>query len=335
MGALRRTTQQQWAPDSGVAPARDLFVPIPDGFRTEAGDALEDRSVRLRLYGDLAQPLVLVAGGVSSGRFVADGGETGRGWWSESVCSGGGVDLDRFGVLGLDFAPHAPSRSLTITTADQARLIALALDGLGVERLHGFVGASYGGMVALAFAALFPHRVERLCVISAAHRADPMTTALRGVQRRILRFAEASGRPEEGISLARQLALTTYRTAEEVRARFDEPAPSAAGEPYAVCSYLVSQGRRYHETMHAGRWVAMSDSMDRHRVDPAAVRARTTLVGVTSDRLVPIEDMRALVAALPDGSLFELPSLYGHDAFLKEAEALAPVLRSSLEEQAA
>ena len=328
MGALRQTRPDERC---RIAPARDLFVPIPDDFRTEAGDALEDRSVRLRLHGAPGAPLVLAAGGVSSGRFVADDAEAGRGWWADIVQPGGGVDLDAYAVLGIDFAPATATRQITITTADQARLIALALDGLGVERLHGFVGASYGGMVALAFAALFPERVERLCVISAAHRADPMATAVRGVQRRILRFAEEAGRPEEGLSLARQLAMTTYRTAEEFRLRFEEEPPEAAGGLYPVCNYLVARGRTYHEVMRPQRWIAMSDSMDRHRVEPEAIKARTTIIGIQGDRLVPIEDLRELAVRAPDARLVEIASIYGHDAFLKEIETLTPLIAASLE----
>jgi len=331
MGALRRPVEDDrgW----GDAPARDFAIPIPDGFLTEAGARLPDPCVELRRYGAADAPQVLVAGGVSSGRFVAED-EVGSGWWGEMVRPGGGVDLERFGVVALDFAPTSPSGDqVTLTTGDQARLVALALDGLGVRRLHAFVGASYGGMVALAFASLFPERVERLCVISAAHRADPMATALRGVQRRILRFAQEVGRPEEGLSLARQLAMTTYRTREEFRARFEDNPPIAAGELYPVCRYLEARGRSYHQVMRPQRWIALSDAMDRHRVDPRSIRARTTLIAIAGDRLVPIEDMRELAAGLIHARLVEIASPYGHDAFLKEVRAISPVISASLEEK--
>ena len=61
-------------------------------------------------------------------------------------------------------------------------------------------------MVGLAFAELYPDWAEQLIVVSAAHRAHPQATAWRGIQRRILQFAVAAGRPEEGVALARELA---------------------------------------------------------------------------------------------------------------------------------
>jgi len=51
----------------------------------------------------------------------------------------------------------------------------------------------------------------------------------------------------------------------------------------------------------------------------------TTLVAVREDQLVPLTDMQALAARLPQGRLVEISSPYGHDAFLKEARQLKPI----------
>ncbi|NEX92230.1 cystathionine gamma-synthase [Caulobacter sp. 17J65-9] len=302
---------------SGV---RDFEVAIPDGFRLETGGRLEQTHIRARLQGRTGAPVVVVAGGVSSGRDAAD-------WWPQVVHIGGPIDLERLQVLGFDFVPEGASTPPTLTTGDQARLLALALDAAGVECVS-YVGASYGGMVGLAFAERFPERLERLLVISAAHRAHPMATAWRGIQRRILAFAREVGRPADGIALARELAMTTYRTPAEFAQRFGGDAPAEAGGAYPVCDYLIARGQAYPERMSEARWVALSDSMDRHRVRPEAVVAPTTLLAFDSDRLVPLADMQELAARLPAlTDLVVRPSLYGHDAFLKEDDAVASVLR--------
>mgnify|MGYP001147286652 CR=1 FL=1 len=67
------------------------------------------------------------------------------------------------------------------------------LDHLQLATLRAIVGASYGGMVALAFAARWPRRVERLFVMSAADRTHPMATAWRSVQRRTVRLRSQGG----------------------------------------------------------------------------------------------------------------------------------------------
>ncbi|HWQ88291.1 homoserine O-succinyltransferase MetX [Brevundimonas sp.] len=306
------------------APGRDVHAPIPGDFRLESGEALTATQVVGRVHGAPDGPLVVVAGGISSGRFPTR-------WWPWAVRTGGPIDPDRVRVLAFDLLPGRDEPGVTITTADQARLLGLLLDALDEPRIDAFIGASYGGCVGLAFAAAFPERLGELAVISAAHRAHPAATAWRGVQRRLLAFARDCGREAEGIALARQLAMTTYRTADEFALRFSPTPPAEAGAAYPVCDYLIARGAGYADATSAGRWISLSDSLDRHRVDPAAVRCPLTVVGFTSDALVPIADSRELAARAPNlRRLIEAPSIFGHDAFLKERELIGRALHDVL-----
>ena len=303
---------------------RDIHAAIPDDFRLESGQRLGATAVVGRLSGPDHAPLVVVAGGISSGRFATR-------WWPSVVRAGGPVDVTRLRVLAFDLLPGRDQPGVTITTADQARLLALLLDALGEKQIDAFVGASYGGCVGLAFAAAFPARIGELAVISAAHRAHPAATAVRGVQRRLLAFARDCGREADGIALARQLAMTTYRTADEFDLRFSQTAPAGAGEPFAVCDYLIAKGSAYAGATSADRWISLSDSLDRHSVDPRRVRCPLTVVGFSSDTLVPIADSRELAAGAPNlRRLVEAPSIFGHDAFLKERELIGRVLHDVL-----
>lgn len=313
--------------------ARDVRAAIPADFRLLSGERLDVHHVTARLHGPEDAPLVIVAGGISSGRFPCETADGRPGWWADVVRPGGAIDPTRLRVLAIDFLPGLDeTRILTVTTQDQARLLALVLDALGIATVDAFVGASYGGCVGLAFAELFPERLSRLVVISAAHRAHPSATAWRGVQRRILSLGLATGQIEEAVSLARQLAMTTYRTADEFDLRFGAAtAPDQAGGAYAVCDYLTAQGRGYHQVTTPARWIALSDSLDRHVVDPARITAALTVVGFTTDRLAPIDDLRALAQAAPGlDRLVEAPSVYGHDGFLKEREVIAGALQTAL-----
>ncbi len=306
------------------APGRDVRAPIPETFRLESGHRLAATAVTGRLYGPRHGPLVIVAGGVSADRHAAR-------WWSWAVRCGGPIDLNRLRVLAFDWAPDATDGSVTITTADQARLLAILLDGIGEPRLEAFVGASYGGCVGLAFAAAFPERIGSLTVLSAPHRAHPAATAWRGVQRRLLAFARDCGREAEGIALARQLAMTTYRTGEEFGWRFAPTPPPTAGGPYPVCDYLIARGAAYVGTTSVERWISLSDSLDRHFIRPEAIACPLTVIGFSSDRLVPIEDLRELAVRAPNlRRLVEAPSIFGHDAFLKEREFVGRALHDAL-----
>lgn len=59
-------------------------------------------------------------------------------------------------------------------------------DHLGIERVYACVGGSLGGLQALAAAAQFPDRVDRLVSVSASARSHPTAIALRYVQRNIV-----------------------------------------------------------------------------------------------------------------------------------------------------
>ena len=310
---------------------QDASIPLPPDFTLESGEKLSSPELRVRLYGDRTKPLVIALGGISAGRCVADADDE-KGWWRDIAQAGGAIDLEETCLLGIDFLPNAEEIANTITTKDQARALSFALSYLQLEKAHTIVGASYGGMVALAFAALYPAKVEKLCIISAAERAHPGSTAIRGVQRRILKFASECGRPEEGVALARQLAMTTYRTADEFAERFGDTHGEAAGDPYDVCEYLIARGSAFG--MSADRFLTLSDSIDRHNVDPALIRSETLLISALSDKLVPPSDMRRLAAALPvSTSLVEIESIFGHDSFLKETAAIGPKIKSFLEEK--
>ena len=306
------------------APGRDVRAAIPESFRLESGERLAAAEVVGRLHGVEAGPLVVVAGGISGGRFATR-------WWPWAIRADGPVDLTRARVLAFDFLPGKDEPGVTITTTDQARLLALLLDARGEPVVDAFIGASYGGCVGLAFAAGFPERIGQLVAISAAHRSHPAATAWRGVQRRLLAFARDCGREAEGVALARELAMVTYRTPEEFALRFGPTPPRRAGEPYPVCDYLIDRGAAYADATSAARWIALSDSLDRHAVAPGAIRCSLTVVGFTSDRLVPIEDSRELAARAPNLRAFvEAPSIFGHDAFLKERERVGRALHDAL-----
>lgn len=306
----------------------DFCVPLGSSFTLDSGEILSRPVLRLRIHGDETLPAVIVAGGISAGRCAADAGSD-RGWWREIVAEGGPIDPGRLCVIAFDFLPNPDETARTISTQDQARALALALDRLNINRLRAFIGASYGGMVGLAFASLFPGRLQRVCAISAADRPHPAATAVRGVQRRIVEFAARFGAAGEGVSLARQLAMIGYRTPEEFEARFDHRPGARAGDPYPVCEYLIARGEAFD--MPASRYVTLSDSIDRHSIDGAALAVPGLFIAVSSDRLAPSADIRRLADAAR-GRFVEIRSDYGHDAFLKEAAVIGPLIRNFIEE---
>lgn len=301
-------------------------------FSPKYGKASCEVDVRYLWCGAPDAPTVIVQGGISANRdVVAPAGAT-AGWWQALVAEDAAIDLTRFRMLAIDWLTPAELGVATISSEDQADALAALLDALGIVKAHAFVGSSYGAMVALAFAARHAQRVDRLVLLAGAHRAHPLSTAQRSVQRGIVRLGQSSGQLGEALALARQLAIISYRGSAEFGRRF-------AGEPewrgerfhFPVEDYLEHQGRRFVERFDADRFLALSESIDLHDVAPEQVPLPTTLIGFPSDRLVPLADLCELQRRLRGPATLEVvESPYGHDAFLKEPEQLAPLLREAL-----
>jgi homoserine O-acetyltransferase len=277
-------------------------------------------------------PTVIVQGGISASRDVCAGRDR-QGWWQELVGHGAAVDLTHCRVLSIDWLVPGDIEGVdSVSSEDQAAALAALVDELGIGRVQAFIGSSYGAMAGLAFAANHADKVASLILLAGAHRPHPLSTAQRSVQRGIVRLGIESGRTDEALALARQLAMTTYRGSEEFSRRFAAGPELRDGRFYfPVEDYLEHAGRRFVERFDPVRFLALSESIDLHDIAPERVHAPTTLVGFPSDRLVPLSDLCELQRRIGGTATLEVvDSPYGHDAFLKETVQLAPVLRHAL-----
>ena len=285
----------------------------------------------IEIIGPADAPVVVVLGGISSSRHVAASATNPeRGWWDSFVGQGKTIDTSRFRVLSMDYEA-AGRKGKPLTTNDQALALASALDVAGIRRVRAIVGASYGGMVALAFGALAPLRVKRLVVIGAAHESAPLSIALRMLQRRVVELGIKTGRAEEALAIARGLAMTTYSTAEDFSCRFSAEDRDAQATRRSIAGFLAVSGETFALRCSAERFLAISQSLDLHSVRPEDVRVPTTLIAVEEDALVPVSQVRELAIRLAARcKLVEINSRHGHDTFLDAPELLAPHVTRAL-----
>ncbi len=323
---LRRSTPAR-APFACLRAARRVRI------TPRYGEGAVEVEVRYLWTGAPGAPTVIVQGGISADRDACSSTEhAAPGWWESQIGAGRAIDLDDVRVLAIDWLDaddlHAPS----VSSEDQADALAALLDALGIARVEAFVGASYGAMVGLAFAARHGERLGKLVALAGAHRPHPFATAQRAVQRGIVRLGLENRCVDDALSLARQLALTTYRSGEEIGRRFAGGAEYRDGRfRLPVEGWLEHHGKRFVGRFDARRYLALSESIDLHDVDPKAVRVPATLIGFASDRLVPLADLCALQQRLGAPATLEvIETPYGHDGFLKEHERLAPLLREAL-----
>ncbi len=317
---------------------------VATNFQLSSGQILEKIQISFSVQGPQTAPLVIVLGGISATRDVASAPHPQKPWWShvfdasstEVLANYRVFSMDFLGASGSSFGPTHQEWEManapTISTADQARALKYALDHLGRPPIKLFVGASYGGMVALKFASIFPKVVERYLVISAAHRSAPLAVAWRTLQRRILELGKKAGLEEEGVHLARALAMASYRTPEEFTLRFGGPESAGlADERAPVWQYLSARGKDYAKSMHPDAFFTLSHSIDTHEVNPELITDPLHILAVNEDQLVPYPLLKELADSVQgDVTLQNISSIYGHDAFLKETPVIQNILNHTL-----
>ena len=167
------------APSESV---REGIFEMPGGVHLHHGGRLPDVRIAWRLAGAANAPVVCALGGISAHRRVCLTEQPRQGWWSEVVGPGRPLDTERCRVLSFDFlggsgestGPRPGESFPSISTYDQAEVLARLLDHLGIKALRAIAGGSYGGMVALAFGERFPERVGALIVLCATDRPHPL-----------------------------------------------------------------------------------------------------------------------------------------------------------------
>lgn len=322
-------------------PAGVALCHLPVCFPLARGAVLDGAALAFERQGPPTAPVVVVLGGISAGRHVSGHvAVPGPGWWEGIVGAGCAIDTQRFQVLSFDWLGGAGSSTSAgageafpfVATEDQARALLHLLDTLGIACVHSIVGSSYGGMVGLQFAALAPQRLGRLAAISAPHRSHPQASAWRAVQRRIVELGQRTGTGQEALAVARALAMTTYRTPDELQARFTgQPTFDGQSVRLPVQAWLDARGAAFADRWLPEQFLCLCNSIDAHWLDPRDVRVPVSILGFDSDQLVPSSQLRDLAIALP--ALRRhclLRSCFGHDAFLKEVEAVSAFVREVL-----
>jgi len=200
-------------------------------------------------------------------------------------------------------------------------------------------GGSLGGMISLEVALERPSAVGHVVPIGAPAATGPMAIAWNHIQ---LGIIERLG--HEGLSLARQLAMTTYRSPADFDGRFGRHVQDDGR--FSVVSYLDHQGGKILDRFDPDTYSVLVRVMDGHDVGRdrggiveafralAAAGAGLTGIGIEGDILYGPDQVRTLVgeaaAAGVDSSYHEIETTKGHDGFLIEWDQLTRLLGEAL-----
>jgi homoserine O-acetyltransferase len=341
------------------------YATLSDPFPMWRGGALHGARIAYETWGTLnaqRDNAILLFTGLSPPAHAASSREDpSDGWWQGMVGPGLALDSDRFYIvcvnsLGSCFGSTGPASTDPATgkryrlsfpdlsVEDIARGGYETVRALGIERLDTVMGPSLGGMVVLAFTAMFPGAARRLLCISGTAAAAPFAIALRSIQREAITSDPAwlggnysvEAPPTTGQRLARKLGTVTYRSAAEWQQRFgrepiraDMAGKDAFASEFAVQGYLESLAQKFVSAFDANCYLYISRAMDRFELDrhgdgvqlfKNAGLQSALVIGVQSDLLFSVSEQQAVADMLRAAGVATrfapLPCIEGHDAFL-------------------
>ncbi len=294
------------------------------------------------------------------------------GWWEQMVGDSKPIDTTKYFVICVNSLGSCfGSTGAASINPDTGQIYGLSFPVLTIEdiaaagqevvksleilKLHAVVGASMGGMTALAYNILFPEVADALVSISGSSRAAPFAIAMRSLQREIIRSDPAwkdgnynrNNEPAMGMRLARKLGMLTYRSSSEFEQRFGReliPEERQTGTPFGldfeIESYLEAHANKFIGTFDANCYLYLSRAMDifdvadhggsvEHGLRQVGAK-RALIIGVNSDLLFPSEHQQRIAEGLSQGSrsveFHALDSIQGHDAFLVDMDTFRPIL---------
>lgn len=340
----------------------------------ENGEVLPDVVIAVQTWGRLSAErdnAVLIEHALTGDSHVVGPvgpGQPTPGWWPGLVGPGAVIDTERWFVVATNvlggcrgstgpstIAPDGRpwgSRFPRITIRDQVRAEAAVADLLGIDTWALVAGGSMGGMRAAEWVATWPERTRAAAVLAACARssADQIawgrTQVLAIEQDPEFHGGDYYGRgpgPVTGLGLARRIAHTTYRSADELGVRFGSEAQHGEhpldGGRFAVESYLDHHAGKLSARFDAGSYLALTRAMATHDIGRGRggiervlrdYRGDLLVAGVDSDRLFTLAESVEMAQAHGREPARVISSPCGHDGFLIETDQVAELIAEQL-----
>lgn len=322
-------------------------IHINEPFLLEAGGILPELDVTYHVSGEyIGQPVVWVCHALTANSDAED-------WWPEMVGPGRCLDTNRYFVVCVNMigSPYGSTSPLSInpatdkpylidfprvTVRDIVRANILVRKHLNIQKVDLLVGSSIGGFQAVEWAIQEPDIFLNALFIATGARVNAWISATLEAQRMALeadstfRDAKNADGGKMGLRCARAQALLTYRSFDgyvltQSEKDQDTLFPERAG------SYERYQGDKLAARFDAYSYLSVIDSADSHNIGRgrggveaalSLIKAKTTVVSITSDGLFPPKEMSAWANFIPNVRYVEITSDFGHDGFLLETEQL-------------
>jgi homoserine O-acetyltransferase len=276
-----------------------VFDAPEEALALDCGRGFSPYTIAYQTWGELnpeRSNVILIFHALSGDAHVSGIHEDGRtGWWGLMVGPGCAFDTNRYFIVcanvlggckgstgpsslnpatGVPYGPDFPM----ITINDMVRAQRMLLRRLGLEKIHAVVGASMGGMLALAFTQLYPEMAGRAIVMASASANHAQAIAWNKIARRAIMndpqwiggnyYDSPFGPPRQGLALARMIGHVTYLSEGAMDRKFGRALQNPEVEKFsfdpdfAVESYLAYQGKSFHERFDANSYLYITRAID-------------------------------------------------------------------------
>lgn len=242
-----------------------------------------------------------------------------------------------------------------VTIKDMVSIQKSLIDHLGIEKLLSIAGGSMGGMQVLQWLVSYPENVKSVIPIATTAKHSPQQIAFNEVGRQAI-MADPNWNngnyydghpPVKGLAIARMIGHITYMSEQSMLEKFgrklkDDKEPFKFTAEFEVEGYLRHQGDSFVKRFDANSYLYITkaiDYFDLAQDEPLnkvfkGIKAKLLVIAFTSDWLYSIQQSREIVKACKqsgvDVTYCEIPSTYGHDAFLLELKEESHLIKHFL-----
>ena len=319
-------------------------------FKLENGQSLPEITIAYNTYGQLnvdKSNVVWVCHALTANSDAAD-------WWNGLVGEGHIIDPEKYfivcaNILGSCYGTTGPlsTNPLThqpyyadfpiVTIRDMVKAHILLREYLGIDKIFLAMGGSMGGYQAMEWAVIEPNVIQHLFLLVTSATESAWGIATHTAQRLAI---EADGTwkdasvdaGKKGLKAARAIGMLTYRNY-GIMVQQQTDTDTEKLDNYKASSYINYQGDKLVQRFSAYSYWYLTKSMDSHhiargrggKIEPVlkSIRQKTLLIGISSDILCPLIEQQFLASHLPNTTLIEIDSSYGHDGFMVESKLIS------------
>ncbi|MBS1949296.1 MAG: homoserine O-acetyltransferase [Bacteroidetes bacterium] len=328
-------------------------------FKLECGETLPGIVIAYNTYGQMnieKNNVVWVCHALTANSDAVD-------WWKGVVGQRSVIDPEKYfivcaNILGSCYGSTGPltingqtkrpyySSFPIVTIRDMVKAHILLRKFLDIDSIHLLMGGSMGGYQAMEWAIMEKETIKNLFLIATSATESAWGIAIHTAQRLAIE-ADSTWRDEsaeagkKGLKAARAIGILSYRNYGVLVEKQTEP-DTRKIDDYKASSYVRHQGDKLAGRFNAYSYWVLTKAMDSHHIargrNAGAIEIlqqvfqRTLIIGISSDILCPMKELRFLADNIPHSILLEMDSAYGHDGFLVETEKISRALEAWLKE---